>query len=371
MTRMLSRGRLIGIGVLLLLVIVGVVLWTQRHSFLSGYHVNGLAEATDKDRESWLNHIVKEDNQSLPEVLELYQRTEPQACTNATIAMDRQIRLWGWDDERTLTLVRKVADKYSWMSPAARLVLLDWQERCLGESDFPEPMKLELHKIYSTACKSEEIEVRKKVLAQADRLLVKLPSDPYRLTCRFVVARELKAKDTDMQLQAVHLCVQETFQDDVELLQQVIPLFQDDDAQVRRAAVLAVGSLSTVVSSEDTLLPLLHDKDANVRRMTESALRRRGLMDSHILMARFISSPQPQQRMQVFQHLRQTTDLEPGLWLLRMSRDPSPAVRAAAIRETLAYPGVNLNSRLQEMTENDPSPTVQQLAGYYLQKRKS
>jgi hypothetical protein len=80
---------------------------------------------------------------------------------------------------------------------------------------------------------------------------------------------------------------------------------------------------------------------------------------------------QPASRLQVVQTLAEA-NVEPGAWLRRLTLDPSPAVRAAALR-LAGEPSteVDLTDRMEQMTANDPSPTVRQLAQFYLSYRKS
>ena len=58
-------------------------------------------------------------------------------------------------------------------------------------------------------------------------------------------------------------------------------------------------------------------------------------------------------------------DLDPGLWLRRLSHDPSPAVRAAAVRAMSVQRQVDLSDRIDQMAGNDPSPAVSRLAELY------
>jgi hypothetical protein len=67
-------------------------------------------------------------------------------------------------------------------------------------------------------------------------------------------------------------------------------------------------------------------------------------------------------------HLFQTEDLPLGIWLRRLSLDPAPAVRAAAVRAAHFQTQADLRDRMAEMAREDPSPTVRQLAGYYLSR---
>jgi len=110
----------------------------------------------------------------------------------------------------------------------------------------------------------------------------------------------------------------------------------------------------------------LSDPDAQMRQLCEVALRGRGLQDNHIRLARLMADPRPTVRMEVLEAIEQVPDLDPGAWLRRLSHDPSPAVRAAAARAAANQTQVDLSDRIDQMAQNDPSPTVQQVARYYL-----
>jgi hypothetical protein len=151
----------------------------------------------------------------------------------------------------------------------------------------------------------------------------------------------------------------------MDLLEQVSALLNDPEAAVRRAALLVVGPAQDVVPDE-CLLPSLHDADPGIRRLCEEALVSRGLRPEYIELGRLLTDPQPIHRLQVLDHLHRSGDLDPGLWLRRLSHDPSPAVRVAAMRAMTQMPYVDLSDRIDQMARSDPSPTVCHLARYYL-----
>jgi hypothetical protein len=68
-------------------------------------------------------------------------------------------------------------------------------------------------------------------------------------------------------------------------------------------------------------LRLLHDPDADVRLLCETVLRSRGFQGKHLKLARLITDPRPSVRLQVLEYLESDTDLEPGVWLRRLSVD--------------------------------------------------
>jgi hypothetical protein len=72
-------------------------------------------------------------------------------------------------------------------------------------------------------------------------------------------------------------------------------------------------------------------------------------------------------RLQVLDQLSRSPDLDLGLWLRRLSHDAAPSVRVAAMRAMTLQPYLDLTDRIDQMARSDGSPTVRQLAQYYLQ----
>ena len=74
----------------------------------------------------------------------------------------------------------------------------------------------------------------------------------------------------------------------------------------------------------------------------------------------------PAVRLAVIDNLQAAVDLDAGAWLRRLSHDPVPAIRAAAARAAVNQARSDLRDRIEQMAQTDPSPTVQQVARYYL-----
>jgi HEAT repeat protein len=119
----------------------------------------------------------------------------------------------------------------------------------------------------------------------------------------------------------------------------------------------------------DDVLPFLHDTDAEVRAVAEQALRSRGLQAGHLQLARQMTDPQPHVRARVPGLIQDFPDLDTRLWLERLSRDSSPAVRAAVVRAAGEDNQWQLAERMREMARGDPSATVRQIARYYLERQ--
>jgi hypothetical protein len=86
-------------------------------------------------------------------------------------------------------------------------------------------------------------------------------------------------------------------------------------------------------------------------------------------LGRLLTDPRPRARLEVLDHLNRD-DLVPGLWLRRLSHDSSPHVRAAALRVMSQQTLIDLTDRIDQMARSDPSPSVAQMARFYLGNRR-
>jgi hypothetical protein len=142
----------------------------------------------------------------------------------------------------------------------------------------------------------------------------------------------------------------------------------DDNPEVRRAAVLAVGPVADgkpPLVPDDDLFPRLHDPDREVRELAAAALRGRGLTDVQVQLARQLASPDAGDRLKLLLDLTDSDGVrDVGPWLERLSRDPEPAVRLGAARLgcecRVAFAGW-----LDRLADTDPDPLVRQGATYW------
>jgi hypothetical protein len=306
--------------VLIMLLILIAAGWWQRTPLLAWYYVRGLAAAEDEARAAWIERVAGLDAGAVPRLLACLESADSRACANALEALAHLARSWGSGDPRTLQVLQQVAERF----PSHALAL-------------------------------------------AEAFIDTVPPGQGGETIPSLVRAGLKTPDPDCRVRAVRLMLHAALRSDAELLAQAVPLLRDPAAPVRRAALLALGMAESVVS-EDSLLPLLHDPDADVRRLCEAALRGRGLQEDHLRLARLISDARPSARLEVFEVLNRANDLDAGTWLRHLSLDPSPAVRAAAARAAAAQTQVDLRAQLRQLAQEDPSPTVRQLAAHYWQQ---
>ncbi len=178
--------------------------------------------------------------------------------------------------------------------------------------------------------------------------------------CKALVQAGLKS---DNKTLAVRLAVRPEY----GLKAEVVPLLNDPQADVRRAAMAAVGPPggAEVIGTED-LFRWLNDADAEVRMLCEAALSTRGLEPEQIDAGKMLTHHDAGERLRLLLSLqrgRGTTFADPGPWLERLSRDPDPAVRAGAAR-------VGYESRLRfgdwlDRLTTDPDPTVARIAAFH------
>jgi HEAT repeat protein len=216
--------------------------------------------------------------------------------------------------------------------------------------------------ILSAAAGVESGSVRAHALALLEQIDKDVgPYPEFLSSSRRLVTACLSDKQTNCRMRALQLARRP----EMGLVNEVVGLLNDPEPELRRSAMLIVGPIESAITT-DSLLHWLHDPDIEVRGLCEKALRARGLQDAHLLLGRTMTDSRPGTRLQVIELLKRADDLEPGVWLRRLSHDPSAAVRAAAVRAAAEQSLAQLADRLEQMSQNDPCATVRQLAQFYL-----
>jgi hypothetical protein len=352
------------VGALLLLLGAGSVAWTQRKPFLAWYYVRSLAGADESGREQWVKRLEDLGEDAVPALFDCLARPEAGACANARAALARLANHWGLEDPRTAGLASRLGQEFSRFNTAGRLHALelaaDWLQRVrLGPS--AEELASAGRQLMTAATSDKEPELRGAALELAAAVLVRPRGPEVVASIRELTRTCLRSDEPPCRVRAVQLALQP----DVQLLEEVVPLLNDPDAGVRRAAMLAVGTASKVIL-EDALLPSLHDPDAEVRQLCEKALIARGSTRENIQLGRLLTDPQPLRRLEVLGPLARRSELDSALWLRRLSYDPNPAVRVAALRAMSEQAPGDFKDRIDEMAQRDPSPTVCDVARRYL-----
>ena len=354
------RTLLIALAVLAL---CGGIAWWQRTSLLAWYYVRQLAAADDTERDTWARRVADLDTAAVRRLLTLLTDGDEQVCTNVEAALAALIDRWGAEDARSAALVDEMRDRFTqWPAPAQhaalRVPLIVLRS---GTRPAPPHLSLAAGHILSAAAASPERALLPRTLALAAALVDRAQPGQWHGTCHDLALRALRDPEPAPRVLAVNLALKIAKRCDADVLAKVVPLLRDAAAEVRRAAILAVGTSRPTIADDD-LLPLLHDADAEVRRLCELALRSRGLQGNHIILAKLISHHDPAARLQVIDHLKLAPELDPGVWLRRMTEDPNRAVRAAAIRAACREFPVDLRERIRQMALSDDSETVRNIA---------
>jgi hypothetical protein len=364
MRQLLSGKKRRWIGGLTALV-VGVALggaWAERRPLLAWYYVQRLVTAAEDEREPWVARVAGLDAEVAPRLVRSLTREEPRACANVAAALGRLVDGWGAEDERSADLAGRLAAGFAGFSADGQRCALAVQGQLLARRGKGNPPSVRggAH-LLTEAARVADTRVRQEALDLAFRLAAPNPLPEALGACRELARVCLHDEEPAGRLAAIRLASQPA----VNLLEPVVLLLADPVPEVRRAALLVVGSAPEVIATDD-LLHWLHDSDPEVRQLCEAALHGRGLRDEYVRLGKLLTDPKAQNRLQVLAYLRYHADLEPGVWLRRLSHDRVAAVRAAAVRAAAEQTLADLSDRIEQMVQNDPSPTVRQVAAYYL-----
>ncbi|MBM3996581.1 MAG: hypothetical protein FJ303_20870 [Planctomycetes bacterium] len=341
--------------------------WWQHEPVLAWYHVRQLSLAYQENREAYAKKVAELDQVAVPRLLDGLQDADAIVCGNMQCALVMLVKKWGVTDARSHRLVDQLQGRFgSFSGPGQEKVLLLLAGFLQQEG--PRPLPSRLTKAIGEILIGAEAtgEMRSPSLVLAAELVDCVEPGQWIDSCREMAERGLKDGRAGVRVAALQLAMREPMKKDKDLLEKALPLLRDGETAVRKAALLVLSTAVDVVR-EESLLPLLHDEDLQTQYLCELALRKRGLTDDDIKLARLISDKAPAVRMRVFQHLQRMPELTLTEWLRQLSHDPEPAVRAAAVRAAVDRPHVDLTQRLREMADADPSETVRLNARYYAQ----
>lgn len=297
----------------------------QRERLWLWYCAERLERSSAEDKHIWAEKLVAAGEAGAPTLLKLLESDDPRVCATVTTAIDNLMASWPNGDPRRNTLAAQLLDAEPRFSTPGRVAALDLiQVVCsLGDSQLSERAK----GILATTAKSESTEARVHTIAVALR-------------------------------------------PEIDGLDAIVPLIDDSVAEVRRAAVLALGPVKEggkPAMSDEQLLRCLHDNDEEVREFAEMGLRSRGRTSREIRLGRKYASPQAAERQKLLVDLAYEEELDTTVWLERLTNDVDPAVRAGAAR-VAAERKADLVGRLSQMSRSDPDATVRRIVDYYQKK---
>jgi hypothetical protein len=349
------------------LLILSGVTWWQRAPLLAWYSVHRLVHAPDSARRAWVEQVAQLDLAALPQLITCLRSGDTQICGRAQEGLLGIVRRWGPSDSRRACLASCLAERFAILSEPGRQLALQIQAYLLKTTQAGAASHLlpGATRMLAESCRTTDPVVHERAITLVFRLADPRATPELLDACRELARTCLSDHSVAIRLQAIGLALQP----EIGLVDAVVPLLSDPVPEVRRKAMLGLGSAATVIDTDD-LLHWLHDSDPVVRKLCEEALRSRGLGDEHLKLGRLLTDGRPRVRLQVLDQLYQAHDLEPGVWLRHLSHDSAPAVRAAAVRAAAERAIPSLTDRLEQMAQSDPSPSVRQLAHYYLSSQK-
>lgn len=384
----LNKKWIAAVGVVVLLLLVGGVAFVERTALLSWYYVRHLAKADETSQAAWVERVAGLGEDAVPDLLACLTNADPAVCRNARAALARLARQWSVGDSRTVALAMRCGRDFNRYSAAGQQNVLDLAADWFRDADADAPpapgllvagVRFLAEATASTDGTTQEraLELCAVLLAQPrtvgdhrnDGETAEPRTAPPQGTEALSAARDLvrvclASPSASLRVRAVQLALHPG----MDLYEEVAALLNDPSTEVRRKAILAVGPADNEVL-DDALLPSLHDDDPEVRQLCRKALESRGRTPPQIRLGFLLTAKNPVVRVQVVDFFHTVPDVDPSLWLTRLSHDPSPAIRAAAVRAMSRFCANDrgLAERLDEMARTDPSATVCLLAKYYLE----
>lgn len=354
-----------GLPIALAVTIIGVLLWWHWDELICRYWVWRLSQVSEAERTDIVAQLEKHGLLAAQRLLfappaQPGEEEDVYATTLSTL-----LCRWGPEHPATKTVASDLVGQFPHLPVAVQqrgckcllALVLDGREQTLPEPLAEHLLKLGEH--FSTA----QAAVRPQMLSLLLAVVQHAPTLPDRHTSLLsgLVAEAAREACPRCRAETVRLAMAAGS----EALKQIVPLLHDPDAEVRCLTLLALGSREDIVSTDD-LINWLHDPDPKARDICTQALRSRGLIDERLRLAWRLTHPDPTVRAQVPAEVFRFPDLDINVWLERLCRDPSAAVRAAAVRAAGEAGSPLFTQKLADISANDPSPTVRQLAEFYL-----
>jgi hypothetical protein len=140
-----------------------------------------------------------------------------------------------------------------------------------------------------------------------------------------------------------------------------LALMKDEDWQVRVQVLGSFAERPDLLSVEE-ILPMLYDRQPELADLSERVLTTRGLSPDQIGLAKMLVHPKVGVRESAIALLLKRDDIDQIVWLLFLSRDKDPTVRAKVVAALEGHLTPESRRRLEEMGTNDPSPAVRAAA---------
>ena len=344
----------------------GVLAW-KHQELLTAWKVHQLPQAGIAEQRQILSSLAENPDSSTGWLLySLSQSSSPEeaeALGQGLVQVSENL-----SEEALDTHLARAASLFKSMEPFAQTETLAWLAKAFSTETSPtltERRSAATKRLLDSAYFSEENAVQTAALQMSVGILKQNPTSEVMGSIKQLVSAGAKSESSLVQIQAITVALNPK----TDCLQEVDICLKSPHKEVRQAAILALGPASETIMNE-VLLPSLHDEDQTIVHLTEMALQARGLREDQIRLGKLMADPKPVKRLEVLDHLSATRDIDPMIWLKKMSKDPSPALRAAAARAMNQEKGITNGNSERQTDKLDMSESVKRVADFYRGKSR-
>ncbi len=364
----MRRGTIILIAVILALGAMGFF-WWQRDRLSLWFDLRRLADANAEQMSVMIAELMQRESEAVPLLVSQLEEQDERLTRGCGQALLGILRRHGVQSARTEQVVGVLANRFERFSPSGQNQVLGLLTELLQASaEHPSKPLVDASGQVLKKCTEDCLAQRESMMRLAAWVAKHPQGEPWWAACRSLTMRGLSDPNAKVRAAAV----QTALNPDLQLLEQLPKMLYaervEQDAEVRMFLLLGLGNKEAYLPT-DQLLTYLHDPEPEIGEIALQALKSRGLTPERIRLAQLVSNPDPVMRSKVPSQLLEVPELDVGLWLEKLSHDPSPAVRAAVVRTAGEIQEAKFLRILERLSEKDPNPTVQQLANFYLSNK--
>jgi hypothetical protein len=363
-----------------------VVCWHQQATWRSWYYARQLSSAHAEKRLDVavrLEHLGLAGSQA---AVNLLRSPRERACQNAAFGLEYMLKQWSSTDPRYEATLQYLADTCAGFSPLGQRELLFLLQQLLAEQkELAVGQVLIASRLLSQI--GAQAETRLAALEVSAQLLQIWCSSPtpeansqdqtrsnlngfpealLKQVKAWVVAG-LKDENAAVRSASVQLAAFPRL-NALELLPPLLVGARADvSPEVRYLAILALGAEEGLLST-DQICRFLNDEASVVRVSAERVLRARGLGDTQVKLGKLMYHSDPAARAGLAALIGEHPELDSLVWLERLSRDPIPAVRAAAARAMDQQQDQRVLTLLGHLAAEDGDLTVQEIARFFWER---
>ncbi len=361
----MRRNALVLVALVIAACSIGFI-WWQRERLTLWIDVRQLANASPEQMAATINELMQREQEAVPLLVRQLETEDEQLARGCGQALMSIMERHGVLSNRTEQIVGVLANRFERFSPAGQNQVMTMLIHFLqSPTDPPSKAMVDAGGQVLQKC-TEDCQAQRVLMMQLASWIAKQPqADAWLGSCRLITLRGLSDTQAQVRIAAVQAAMNPTLQ----LLEQLPKMLYSErvemDPDVRVMLLLGLGNRESLLPT-DQLLTYLHDSEREVREVAQQALRSRGLSTERIRLAQLLTHPDPVMRARVPSQVIEIPDLDASIWLEKLSHDPAPVVRAAVARSAGDTQETKWHSLLQKLASDDPNPTVQQLAEFYL-----